>query len=501
MLNKITPLVEKHSKKFEITVGLVTALSSLSGLIGKFFNIQVGLLIACIGIFLLMRWRVRRLSTDLSDLTNGKKLGLRTRLLSGLSYLALIPIPFLIYHLIAPNPPCDTISEEPYLALTKFSDSKSDDFSYALISDLNMIQAQGKSFEMAFIDTFLNQKVSSQLDQLENLVHSQCHNRGLLVFGKRSVESELFDCTVYISKNLQSAFIEQNLSNQKLVRLRNPADIQFSIDKQTEIVSQFLLLLLDYYKGNFEETIIRIEQLRKLPIWNQSSEVKTFCQIYEANSYLGKNEIDKARTIYSEALTNSLDNALVHHNYAQLELVLGDSSVAFQHFEIAHSLNPGFMNLIPTYSMPNNEAGEQREPTLPQGIPSAPHESVALTSGTDSLKSVDTPIITVTENSKESDSEKKRMKSTFPEHCRIVQLAANKYAVYDLQEKKIGEYQQIWSAAGRHRDEKGNDPFRNFYYVRRDEYYGVIDNYGKIILRPGFNSLEEVNFFLSHYNK
>ncbi len=362
-----------------------------------------------------------------------------------------------------------------------------------------MIQAQGKSFEMEFIDTFLNQKVSSQLDNLEKLVNSQCHNRGLLVFGKRSVESELFDCTVYISKNLQTTFIEQNLSNQKFVRLRNPADIQFSIDKQTEIVSQFLLLLLDYYKGNFDESIVRVEHLRKLPVWSQSSELKAFCQIYEANSYLGKNEIDKARTVYSEALRDTLDNALIHHNYAQLELVLGDSSFAFQHFEIARSLNPGFENPIPAYSNYRNESIEPRELTMPQGFPGSPNGSKAQTSEIDSLKSVDTPITVITETPKESDSDKKKKKSPFPEHCRIVQLTANKYAVYDLQDKKIGEYQQIWSAAGKYRDDNGNDPFRHLYYVRCDDYYGVIDNYGKIVLRPGFNSLEEVNYFLSNY--
>lgn len=184
MLNRITPLVEKHSKKFEITVGIVTALSGISGVIGKFFNLQIGLIIACVGLFLLLRWRIGRNSSGKSDLPSVNKLVFKRRLLSALSYLALLPIPFLVYRLLVPAPLCDAPSEEPYLAITKFSDAKSDDFSYALISDLNLIQAQGKNFNLEFIDTFLNQKVSSQLDQLENVVHTSCYNRGLLVFGK-----------------------------------------------------------------------------------------------------------------------------------------------------------------------------------------------------------------------------------------------------------------------------------------------------------------------------
>lgn len=306
------------------------------------------------------------------------------------------------------------------------------------------------------------------------------------------MESELFDCTVYISKNLQSAFIEQNLSNQKLVRLRNPDDIQFSIDRQTEIVSQFLLLLLDYYKGNFEESILRAEQIRTLPNWNQSSEVKTLCFIYEANSYLGRNEIDRARSVYNEALIDTLNNALVHHNYAQLELAAGDSALAFQHFEIARSMTPDFVNPIPTYSQPTEEQEAPSEGTTPTPATALANAPVAQAFQPDTIQEVKKPT-TFIDQPKQSANEPKKPKSTFPSNCRVVQLDANKYAVYDLQNKKLGEYQQIWPAAGRKTNTTVTDPLENYFYVRQGDYFGVIDNSGKIIFRPVFDSLDEVS--------
>jgi hypothetical protein len=49
------------------------------------------------------------------------------------------------------------------------------------------------------------------------------------------------------------------------------------------------------------------------------------------------------------------------------------------------------------------------------------------------------------------------------------------------------------ACGGKEKNTTGTDPLENYFYVRQADYYGVIDNSGKIIFRPVFDSLDELS--------
>jgi hypothetical protein len=58
--------------------------------------------------------------------------------------------------------------------------------------------------------------------------------------------------------------------------------------------------------------------------------------------------------------------------------------------------------------------------------------------------------------------------------------------VYDLKDKKLGQYNNIWPAESRELKNLQKQLNTSFYYVLRDGYYGAVDDNGRIIMRPAF---------------
>ena len=187
-MKKTFAFVELHSKKFELALGLVSIVSSVVGFVGKLATLEILLAIVSLGIFFFVK-----------SFLDKKKAAGQLSTAARIGYIlnfCLIPISMgcVVYWYVGKDAPdCDDVRTEPLICITRFSSAEDDDFSYALVSDLAERTAGLDSLQIQAVDTFLNPNVYSSIKSLEGLISNQCHKQGLVVFGRFSSETDLFD--------------------------------------------------------------------------------------------------------------------------------------------------------------------------------------------------------------------------------------------------------------------------------------------------------------------
>jgi hypothetical protein len=479
-MKKTLNFVELHSKKFELAAGVVTIISSVVAFLKHLASIKILLAVICLGAFFFIRYALSRKN-------EGLPLSKTAKILNGLNYL-LIPISIVIFSqwLITRNEPsCDKISSAPVVCVSRFSQNADDDFSYALVSDLSQILAAQDSIHLASIDTFINQKVFENIKSLEEIIRSECHERGLVVLGKFSAETELFDCSIYVSELLESEYAQKQLANNQLLRLKDPETISFSIKKQTKLVTDFILILLNYYKHENEACIHSIRQLLVNEGASLSPSIQELLLIYMSNSLADSGDLLGGKEGYETLLEADSLSSIANYNYGMLWLSEGDSLTASKYLKRAHTSNRSYLNPIQDWE-PATESN-----TI--GLEDNFYDESPKASDTTKLKQE----VIIEERKKEIGSElmyeRELGLDMLPKNCIIQRVGDSKFALYDRQFKKVGVYDKIWRVESREINSLEKRLNTRFFYVRKDGHFGLIDDNGEIVVKPVMDDLKSLD--------
>ena len=474
-MKKTIAFFELHSKKIEITTGVVSVLTSAVGFLGQFAAWELLISIVLIGVFFVLK-------SILNEKRNSPKNTRSIRVLYWLNFL-LIPIALglgIFWYINKNKPSCSETHTEPVVCIARFSNQEDDDFSYALVSDLADRIKENDSINIASIDTFLNQSVFFDLNSLENLIDMQCHEKGLVVFGKYSGTTNLFNCSIYVSKKFESKYADEHLIDNQLVKLKNPDEITFSIQSHSKLVTDIVLMLLDYYNGDLTKCISTINDLLSTNT-TLSVPLQKLLLVYVSNAQALSGDMTSSLSGYEELLALDSLSDIANYNYALLLLEKGDSTGANSFFEKAKSINPSLENPILKESVNTNNV---------KTIDSNVDESAQIETPEKKIDTIASTKPIVEQPKKEISSapvvEKKIEWSQFPRNCKIKKVSETNFIVYDLKDKKLGQYNNIWPAESRELKNLQKQLNTSFYYVLRDGYYGAVDDNGRIIMRPAF---------------
>lgn len=471
---------ENHSKKIEIIFGIIGIFSSVSGFIWKWLNVSVFIAIFMLLTFLVIRYFTRK---NQNNLSKGKIIFLN---ILAFSFLVSTVIP-LYFSFIKPTIKCTQSNNKIGVLITKFTDEKSDDFSYSLTNNISELINDNNSAAIAFIDTFLNQNYNINPEKSGELITENCFNKGIVIFGKRSEDSKLFDCTIYISNNLKTDYTEKELGDNRVIRLKNPDLIEFSIDNQSIVVAELIIAILDFYNQQYSSASEKLGKLESSGLLREHKELLKLCKLYKANAYLGNGELNSSAATYKEVVFSHPNLPIANYNYAMLNLAEGDSSTAQTFFEIAKSLDYNLTNPLEGISFEqirstNNDVhnannNNSKETSIAELNISTSKEEITFAAPAANKQEIPNSEATI-------DVNKNKF---YYENC-----FSTKICVFDSKGKRTGIYDYLYPVEKPVNGE-------SFYYVMKEGNWGIIDNYGRLIIPPRHESPKEALKSLSPF--
>lgn len=481
-MKKTSAFVELHSKKFELALGLFSIVSSVVGFIAQLATLEILLAIVSLGVFFFIK----------SFLDKKKAIGKLSPAARVAYVLNFGFIPFSLccvgfWYIKRDAPDCDDIRSEPLICITRFSSAEDDDFSYALVSDLAERTAGLDSLQIQAVDTFLNPNVYSSIKSLEGLISNQCHNQGLVVFGRFSSETDLFDCSIYVSELLEIQYTKSRLANNNLVRLKDPDMISFSIQKQSRVVSDFILMLLYYSQNRTGESVELIQKSIATDGALMSPSLQQLMLVYLGNALADQGKLEESLSSYETLLEVDSLSPLVNYNYGILCLDKGDTTLASKYLNRASLTNPKFENPLKDWKpseamqsseLPVEEVIKKRETT----------DTLAKVPITTSAQPTETP-----RDAAKVNEPKPLKEDQLPKNCIIQKVGESKYALYNRDFQKVGLYEKVWKVQQPEITKLESRLKARFYYVQRDGYFGIIDDDGVVIVKPAAESLNQLN--------
>lgn len=227
------------------------------------------------------------------------------------------------------------------IIVSKFIEEGEDDFSYSLCSSLMSETSEMDTISIIKYDKPVNIFDRSRLDNLKKIFQSHGFARGLLVFGRRSNASLLFDCNIYFD-NVLIGSEDSKFSNNNIVFIKNPDVISFSIDKQTEAICHFILGVLKISSMQYVASNVEIRKAIMVNGNEKNTKFLSYCYMLLGNSMQRMNQIDSSKNMFEKAIQLDSTNAFIHYNLASVYLSLSDSIKASYEFAKAHLLNNSF---------------------------------------------------------------------------------------------------------------------------------------------------------------
>lgn len=234
---------------------------------------------------------------------------------------------------------CDKFKNKIGVLVTNFSNSSDDDFSYKLFNLLESKLINTDSLIAVRSNKFINSGSIDYLDSLHVELEDNCIKRGLLVFGKRSNESKMFDCNVFVKELPDLNYDSVKKRRGDIIFLQNPDVLNFSIDGQTEKVSDFVYGLLCYNSGSFEKAISYFQKASIAGAVSGNNVFVSHCYLYIGNSLLKKENVEEAISHYKKGIGYDSSNAFIHYNIGVALLQKKDSILAYKELELAGNLD------------------------------------------------------------------------------------------------------------------------------------------------------------------
>jgi hypothetical protein len=288
----------------KLTSGLITLMLAIISFLTKVLESKFNIALFLMGLLIIIQ-RVckeliysKRETLGIITESYSKKSILIAKIVKYSSWsLLLFPAIVFIKGIIPQKPECIAPIQNLGILITNFTKSEEDDFSYKLYTTLSGELQDIDSIKPIQVDHFINLNHLNYLDSLTHIFSANCMNHGLLVFGKRNDQSKLFDCSIFIH-HLTRLNTTVDITNQNILFLRNPDLVNFSLEKQANIISDFIMGLLFYNSQYYDYSINSFQQVIRQSSTNDHSKVKSFCNLYIGNSLVQQKKITEAVNAY-----------------------------------------------------------------------------------------------------------------------------------------------------------------------------------------------------------
>lgn len=341
----------KNEGLIKFMSGLTTVILSIITFLTKVLETKLNISLFLIGLLIITQ-RVckeiinsKREAFGIITATYSKRSILIGKIVKYSSWCLLIfPAVVLINTIIPKKKECNSQMPNLGVLITNFTNSTENDFSYKLFTTLCSKLQDIDTIKPIQVDHFVNLSKLNYQDSLTNTFKKNCVNHGLLVFGKRNEQTKLFDCSIFIH-NLTQLKNTSDINKQNILFLQNPDQVNFSLDDQANIVSEFIMGLLFYNSHNYDYSINSFNQVLNSSS-NTHSKIRSFCHFYLGNNLIQQKKTMEAINAYKLGLDLDSLNSFLHYNLGLALAMRSDSLNAFQEFEYAIKLNPKFSNPI-----------------------------------------------------------------------------------------------------------------------------------------------------------
>lgn len=237
------------------------------------------------------------------------------------------------------------------LIIASFSRTKDDDFSYKLFNKIESELQATDTISIIRSDEFITAGQPFYMDSIKALFPQNCITHGLLLFGKRSEESKLFDCNIFIN-NLQHLCVRpDHITNKNMIYLENPDLINFSIEAQASVVSEFVLGLLSYNNEDFSKSREQFNHSLGLNVNNDNKKFISNCYFFIGNNLFQEKHFSDAASAYRKGILADSSNSYLHFNLANSLLAMSDTIGARNEYNAAQQSNGALKNPIPSPSI------------------------------------------------------------------------------------------------------------------------------------------------------
>ena len=348
-MSKLSELLKdelgKYNNFLQVAVGVLTTLAGISGLAINIMQSKLSIALVCIGFFFIVRRICCKVETNNKVIPGIATEGNSIRLRKIASYIGFISFSFWIFPLycivsfIAPKKKSCTLDQGIGLLIANFSNKKDDEFSYKLFDKLASDLPNPDSINLVRVDSFLEIKNLRYTDTLNKMLEDACSHKGLIVYGRRSEESKLFDCNIYIHNLNKIKLNDPQVYGKAVIYIQNPDLINFSIESQSATISDFILGLLYFNSKNNASSNEKFTHALQLNGNTDNKKFAAYCQLYIGNNYLLAKDFENASQAYKKGIACDSTNPYLHYNLATALLAKSSSKDAQPEYAKAKSLD------------------------------------------------------------------------------------------------------------------------------------------------------------------
>jgi hypothetical protein len=271
-----------------------------------------------------------------------------------------------------------------------------------------------------------------------------------------------------------------------LVRETKSDSAKILVDNLIEATGPaFILILLNYYRHENEQCIHSIRQLLVTDGASLSPSIQELLLVYMSNSLADSGDILGSKEGYETLLEADSLSSIANYNYGMLWLSEGDSLTASKFLKRAHTSNLNYHNPIQDWE----PASESNTKALEVNS----YDENPKTADTTKLKQEVKIEERISEMGKDVMYERELGSDMLPKNCIIQRIGDSKFALYDRQFKKVGVYDKIWRVESREINSLEKRLNTRFFYVRKDGYFGLIDDNGGMAVRPVMEDLKSLD--------
>ncbi len=237
------------------------------------------------------------------------------------------------------------------IIIAKFSKSADDDddFSNTLYGTLNSRLQDVDSINLIPLNKYISEGPHYK-DTIKEEFNKNCSDTGLLVFGKRKdsqlISSKLFYCRISALNFFNKKTNQFETNNKTIIYIKNPDNLEFSIEYEADAISTFIFGLIYNRAGNYDLSNRYLDSALTL---NRNKENKAFiadCHLFKGDNLLGKGKLQDAINEYQLGIQNDSTNAFLHYNLAALYKQINDDKNAIKEYKVAHLINSSLINPI-----------------------------------------------------------------------------------------------------------------------------------------------------------
>lgn len=364
--NSIRNRFNNLRNSIEPIVGFITLLIGFLTVITKFLESKYSITIICAGAFLLIRMlsneiiRSKKESFGVIVNTYSPQKIRWAKLVKYANYLLLVfPLYAIVSAFIRMPTECEKEAKKFGVIIASFSKSEDDDFSYKLFNSLEAELQNLDTIKLFKAERFIAASESNYLDSIQQSFEEACLNKGILVFGKRSTTSKLFDCKIYIN----GLFHSDNDKKRDFIYVENPDVINFSIDYQANTISDFVMGLLYYRSGNNKLSKSKFNRCLNLNV-NNNRQFKSYCHLFLGNINYRENHYENAQQHYLKGLSEDPSNAFLHYNLGTKLLYDGDTLSAYEEYQTANTFNRNIVNPLSKNDLVFDQTGNRAKGNL-----------------------------------------------------------------------------------------------------------------------------------------